>query len=435
MQILITTNNSYQEEKNYIFHCIFNYFWNVDYVVNYTSDLVGKYQVTCGNSSIEIPDCFFEFGKKFWLHKESLPVLPLQVFSSRFESLSSFSGLPILYGRAHEEEWYSSSDTDQYLGIDIFGSAFFMLSRYEEYMDFPTDSHGRFEYKHSVTAKADIIEIPIINEYLDLFWSCIQQLGPSAKRKERNYSVNISHDIDRPIFYESDHYEVRLKLYERIMTALEQRELRSTWNFMADITNPKIDVSYSLEDEPIRNLLCALHRRGHQIGLHPSYETYKDGYQLTKEKFMLQNTCKELGITQPINSSRQHYLRFKAPDTWNHYVQAGLSFDSTLGHAPTVGFRAGICFDYPVFDIEKKQSLPLIESPLIIMDVTLFCPTCMDLPIDSQAILDKVKEITDICKKHKGQFNILFHDNYLSDEKFFTFFESAIDQSLLSPRA
>ena len=276
MQILITTNNSYQEEKNYIFYCIFNYFWNVDYVVNYTSDLLGKYKVTCGNSSIEIPDCFFEFGKKFWLKKESLPALPLQVFSSRIESLSSFSGLPILYGRAHEEAWYYSSDKYQYLGIDIFGSAFFMLSRYEEYLNFPTDSHGRFEYKHSVAAKADFIEIPIINEYLDLFWSSIQQLDPTAKRKERNYSVNISHDIDRPIFYESERHEVRLKLYDRIMTTLEQRELRSTWNFMADITNPKIDVSYSLKDEPIRNLLYKLHHRGHHVGLHPSYETFEN---------------------------------------------------------------------------------------------------------------------------------------------------------------
>jgi hypothetical protein len=432
MHISITTNNSYQEEKDYIFYCIFSYFWSIDYEVYYTSDLVGKYKITCGKSTIEIPDCFFELGKNFWLNKESLPVLPLQAFSSSFESLSSFSGLSILYGRALEETWYSRSDSDQYLGIDIFGSAFFMLSRYEEYMDFPTDSHGRFQYQHSVAGKADLIETPIINEYLDLFWSCIQQLDPTAKRKERNYSVNISHDIDRPIFYESDQHEIRLKLYERIMTALEQRELRSTWNFMTDITNPEIDVSYSLEDEPIRSLFCELHRRGHQIGLHPSYETFKDASQLSKEKSMLQDTCEELGITQNITSGRQHYLRFKTPDTWQHYIQSGLSSDATLGYSSRVGFRSGICYDYPVFDIANKQSLPLIESPLIVMDVTLFCPTYMDLPIDSQAILDKVKEMADLCKKHEGEFNILFHDNYLAEEKFFTFFESALDQIIFS---
>ena len=54
---------------------------------------------------------------------------------------------------------------------------------------------------------------------------------------------------------------------------------------------------------------------------------------------------------------RQHYLRWKSPDTWRILEKTGLKYDVTLSFADHEGFRCGICFPYKPFDVVENRIL------------------------------------------------------------------------------
>ena len=50
--------------------------------------------------------------------------------------------------------------TDGDFPFDIFAAAFFLVSRYEEYLSFQPDKYGRFPHQASLAFKENFLEIP-----------------------------------------------------------------------------------------------------------------------------------------------------------------------------------------------------------------------------------------------------------------------------------
>src|SRR5438105_1699991 len=80
----------------------------------------------------------------------------------------------------------------------------------------------------------------------------------------------------------------------------------------------------------------------------------------------LRRVCSEEGVEQATWGGRQHFLRW-APPLWPAYERAGLAYDTSLSFADRPGFRAGICCEYPVFDLKGRRTLRLRERPLVAM--------------------------------------------------------------------
>ena len=148
------------------------------------------------------------------------------------------------------------------------------------------------------------------------------------------------------------------------------------------------------------------HRRGHEIGLHPSYNAFNDPRKIDRERIALEKTA---GST--VSLSRQHYLRFAVPDTWKHLHNAYLKEDSTLGYAAEPGFRCGTSKPFPVFDIHQRKQLPLSERPLLIMDVSLK----LYKKFSVEESIQYCQLIIDQVKKHNGELVILWHNSSLSE--------------------
>jgi hypothetical protein len=117
------------------------------------------------------------------------------------------------------------------------------------------------------------------------------------------------------------------------------------------------------------------------------------------------------GIEQDQWGGRQHYLRWEASTTWQNWADAGLSYDSTLSYADRAGFRCGVCYEFPTFNLRKRQQLDLNERPLIVMDASLFGKEYMKLA--PQAGLRKILAVAKICKNYNGQFTLLWHNGTL----------------------
>lgn len=213
--------------------------------------------------------------------------------------------------------------------------------------------------------------------------------------------------------------------FDYIMVQSEKRGLKSTFYFISDNSNGEIDCTYKIDDIEMKKLLQAISTRGHNIGLHASYYSFKDKNRITGEQKRLRDVVEGIGIKQDTWGVRQHYLRFIIPDTFRHQEAAGLDYDATLGYAETPGFRCGTCFEFPVFDLHEKRKLNIVERPLIAMDASLLLSryTGGERP----DILGRFVTYKNICKRYNGAFTLLWHNSHLAYKEEKSCYEAVLD--------
>jgi hypothetical protein len=362
------------------------------------------------------------FATAEWLAPASLPARPL----ARLDAPAGLDlePLPVLYGNPALEV----AEGEVRLGLDVLGGAFFFLTRYEELVVEERDDRGRFPAAASLAAQEGLDERAVVNEYVELLWWALSRLWPSLERRPRAFSVVPSHDVDWPRRPERGTVNLRRAAgdlvarrdpllaarrlvgpdpydsFDALMDASERRGLRSAFYFIAGRTGGELDGNYTLDDPWIRRLLRRVHERGHEVGLHPSYGTFLDAEQTRRERDALLRACAEEGIEQDAWGGRQHYLRWRNPETWRNWDEAGLAYDSTLGWPDRGGFRCGVCFEYPVFDLRARRRLALRERPLVAMEMAV-----LDTG-DGAAAFERLRER---CRRFGGEFTLLWHNSRL----------------------
>src|SRR5205807_6191871 len=100
-----------------------------------------------------------------------------------------------------------------------------------------------------------------------------------------------------------------------------------------------------------------LQDQGVEMGVHPGYYTFLSPDQLLQE---VQSVRTVLGKS-PVGG-RQHYLRW-CPETWLHWERCGRAYDSTVGYADAIGFRAGTCIPYRPWLPALNREANLVEIP------------------------------------------------------------------------
>jgi len=159
--------------------------------------------------------------------------------------------------------------------------------------------------------------------------------------------------------------------------------------------------------------MATVDRRGHEVGYHGGFRTYRNP-QLTATEFArLRATAAELAIRREHWGGRQHYLRFEAPVTWANWEVAGLDYDSTLGYSEHVGFRAGTCHEFPAFHLLERRAMRVREQPLIVMDVTVFG----SMGLEPDAATETVLDLAATCRRHEGTFTLLWHNSELQTSR------------------
>ncbi|USG67135.1 polysaccharide deacetylase family protein [Brevibacillus ruminantium] len=447
----------WRRERAYIFDVLLSHFLGIDYEAEVELRTDIRISAVGGEEESELilSDCFFQQDDGCWLTPQSLPPQPLAKWDlsalgsdAPLRDLLVEEELPIIWGAPLENgEYLVRNDSGIRLGVDIFGSSFFMLTRYEEAVKPDRDRHDRFPAIASLAYQEGFLDRPIVNEYLELLWWCLKALWPGLERKQHRFQMRISHDVDWPLgmayipitavlrkavgdvwrrhnlglamrrvqsLIKVKRGDLDADLYNTfdwIMNVCERQGLQTAFYFIAGHTAGQIDGLYHLEDEWIRKLLRRVHERGHEIGLHPSYHTYRDPAALNHEFQRLLATLEDEGIVQQRIGGRQHYLRWENPTTWGLWAEAGLSYDSTLGYADHAGFRCGVCYDYPVYHLQTRQALQLVEQPLIVMEITVLEKIYMNL--SREKAREEIEKLKARCRKYNGNFTLLWHNNVL----------------------
>ena len=455
--ITIKIPPTYEIERRYILLVMFTEFLGLD--VQIETDLRANVAIMIGDRELSIADGLFSTPSHQWLQPESLPIQPLKIWNLNITKLAAItinSSIPVIYGEDPHHPYFLSLATQRiHLGLDLFGSAFFMLTRYEEVVR-PSEYErfsGTFPATKSLAYQENFLDRPIINEYLEILWACLKYLWPGLQRKSYQFQTCVSHDVDEPFMYAFTGVSRLLKrcagdvlrrrslikagksifdwiqvktgnlaadpcnTFDIIMDISEQHNLKSAFYFITDHSGGAIDGNYTMNHPLIRGLLRNIHSRGHEIGLHPSSKTYQDAAQTKKEFKILKQVCREEGISQAAWGGRQHYLRWETPTTFQNWEDAGLDYDSTLSFVDITGFRCGICYEYPTFNIKTRQTLKLRERPLIVMECTILDQNYMNLSIDDDATLARMAKYKQTCRIFQGDFRLLWHNSRLIDRR------------------
>lgn len=411
--------------------------------------------------TLELSDVFFRSAQTGWMTPETVPAKPLQQWlvcaSGLFPELAD-SSIPVIFGQAGCE----INDRRAWLGLDIFGSAFFMLSRYEEAVSRQRDRHDRFPASASLAFREGFLERPIIDEYVEILWFAMKRLWPQAKRRRHEYRALISCDVDRPYHpgatslrsmaraaaggivrtgslsgmlgpvqnylgwrcgdFRHDPYYFTV---DWMMDANEKAGNVMMFNFIPETTDPAYDGRCSLVDPAVAAMLKRVALRRHEIGVHPGYHSYLSLERTLSGLNELRKALSGAGITQQITGGRNHYLRWstRTPAIWN---AAGLRYDSTLGYSDHIGFRCGTCREYPMFDLHDRQALDLRQRPLLCMDRTLTAYMGYGF---TYAALERMNKLKSAAKKMQGTFSLLWHNSVLESGNARDIYREAIDNA------
>ena len=88
--------------------------------------------------------------------------------------------------------------------------------------------------------------------------------------------------------------------FDWILDLYDEAGLKSAFYFMSNRTNLAYDVDYDLESPAINQLMKKIFNRGHEIGLHPSFETFDKPELIVNEANRLKKVCSNLGIEQDV---------------------------------------------------------------------------------------------------------------------------------------
>ena len=421
---IITCENA-SSEKTYILKTLLEDFLGLQFILEVSPE-TKDYEIFLENGNkLIIEDHFFsKYPKDLeYLNTSSIPS-QLKFFSHPF---AVNKDIPILYGVPK----IVLSNSLLTCGIDIFASCFFMLTRWEEYVNPVRDKHNRFPASESTALKHGFLHRPVVNEYVEMLWNMLEHLGINQKRPPIKSRLYVTHDVDHLYFWKSRSQLLRLiagdilkrrnlplaihrwkeylnvqkgkipdpfDTFDWLMEQSERIGEKSRFYFMSG-GQTKYDNHYSLSDRRVDKLMSEIKKRGHLIGIHPSYDTYNDAELLKVEKKNLEQIT---GRT--IEEGRQHYLRFEVPTTWQCWEDAGLKIDSTCGYADKEGFRCGTGDTFSVFNILTRQQLKLKERPLIVMDGTLFHYQSYNH--------EEARKATNALRNRLTSFTVLWHNSF-----------------------
>ena len=319
------------------------------------------------------------------------------------------------------------------LGFDVLSAAFYLATGYAFYQQKGRDAHQRHEEAGLYTVQEGLHSQPYVHWYASHLAGKINpflQTGVTLPHA----GIHFTWDIDNPWAYRHRGLWQQFKgvagdLKNRGLQSLGRR-LQTLAGFRLDpfFTFPLIrevgpvdqttvfclmngnsqwDGFYKASNPAYQRLIRDLRDDGYEVGLHPSY---KAGFQpalLKQEKLNL-----EAILGHPVNHNRQHFLRYRLPDSFHAYQAQGITQDFSLCPVQQCGFLTGMARPYPLFDPNLNKPVGLTVHPTMVMDRSLQ----QYQGLTPEEGLHTIRDYQARSDRAGGIFTILLHNETLSNE-------------------
>ena len=306
---------------------------------------------------------------------------------------------------------------------------FFMVSRYEEYLPFTPDKHGRFKATDTLAYKNNFLHVPVVDNWIALFKNILQKKFPTIQLSPSFFKAIVTYDIDVAYKFKGrsfrritgatikDLLQLRVKdIYRRVQTTRNQRKdpwdtydylqetivrnnLTSIFFFLlGDASSHDRNLGYN---EPGVKELVDKIKTFSPVGIHPSYNTSELPEKIVSEKKRLEKLSGQI-----INKSRQHYLRFTLPVTYQSLIKAGITEDYSMGFSSLPGFRAGTSKPFYFYDLKNEKKTGLKIFPVTLMEGTFIDYKNAEPSAalgDILSLIEAVKKVNGTIHQHLAQ--------------------------------
>ncbi len=332
--------------------------------------------------------------------------------------------------------FFKSTNPKSDFPFDIFAAAFWLLSRYEEYLPCQKDIHGRYVATSSLAYQENFLHLPIIQLWAKKFSFALKKVFPKiSENQQKKFQFKPSYDIDMAWAYRQkgilrtiggalqDLRNGRFSKFSKRISVLtnQKDDPFDSFSFLEELHQKynihpifffllgdfgAFDKNTKHTNKKLASLVQKIHQK-HNTGIHPSYASNEKENQVTIEINRLTQITQEKTIR-----SRQHFLRLSFPKTYQRLLENGIKEDYSMGYAADIGFRAGVGVPFYWYDLEKEEKTDLLIYPFQVMDVTLR----HYLKLNPEKAFIQVKKIIQTMKSVGGTFMTLWHNSSFSEE-------------------
>jgi hypothetical protein len=330
---------------------------------------------------------------------------------------------------------FAAQDGDHTLPFDLFSAVFYLISRYEEYLPFVPDRHNRYPATESILYKGDLLERPIIDEWLFAFAIVLRDKGVLIPQK--SFEFLPTYDID--IAWSFKHKGLKRTL-GGYLKAVAQNNLESLKERTAVLWAKKRDPYFSFdvtdrlhqdnELQPLYFILAAAQNTSwdkhilpsnkhmnaliqslaqqYKIGLHPSYHANAQPRLFREEQKILSTIS-----GQQMDISRQHYIKVEWPKTYRALIEMDIQQDYSMGYSTHLGFRAGTSRSFLWYDLLAEAPTRLHIFPFCFMDTTAH----YEMGLSVEEAFEKLLYFKNSLQKINGLLLTVFHNFSLGTDK------------------
>ena len=365
------------------------------------------------------------------------PLSEDEVYISASGFLEKRGVQPFVPGLSWKEglpQLFSGDDPRCHFGFDLPAAAFYLVSRYEEYLAVEKDQHGRFMAEKSFAFKHGFLETPVVNHYALMLRDRLKKSFPGLAFPVQEYGFTPTYDVDVAYAFLGRGFLRGLGGALRSMTeldvkALKQRldvvlgkkrdpfdtyDLQLEWHrkyklkafyfFLCGEYGP-FDKNISFFSTIFQNLVKKVSDYAY-TGIHPSYGSHEDPERLSAEGSRLSGI-----LNREIHFSRQHYLKMEVPATYRSLIRNNIDHDFTMGYPSQPGFRASVASPYFFYDLEREEQTILKVFPFAVMDGTL-----RDyLGLTPEEAIARLEKLVKAVREVNGSFFSLWHNESLCE--------------------
>lgn len=320
--------------------------------------------------------------------------------------------------------------------FDLFAAAFYLLSRYEEYLPHSKDNYGRYSHENSLAYRNAFLTEPLIDLWLLKLREVCKGYGWENVLPEKTFRFIPTYDVDeawkyrhQPLwkniagFYRDlflgkfqdvtergnvysgklpDPYDV----FDWMDTLHKEYRLSPVYFFLTIKERRKYDKNLASSSEPLRTLYRRL-AGIYDTGLHPSWRSGDVEPLLAEEKKELEDI-----VQRPITLSRNHYLRFTLPETYRKLINAGITDDYSMAYGSVNGFRASFARPFYWYDLAREEATVLGVHPFCFMEAA----SAFSQGFTADQAGEELQYYFEQIKKVKGEFITLFHNHFLTEQ-------------------
>ena len=339
--------------------------------------------------------------------------------------VSDWKGLPVFF----------RSDGEPDFPFDIFSAAFYLITRYEEYLPHDADAYGRFRASSSLAFRNGFLDKPVVdlwawefakgllrkfqsltfrrNEFRSLLTVNIGQ--PSASRG-RNFMGSVSgffHNLASAAVH-SDHHQGTgngekdpFRVFKYIFDKIDSTGTDCKF-FLPMGDNSRFDRNPSWKNDDFRKTILKISDR-YDVCLQLSYDAADSSTETSREQKRLMSV-----LSRGVERGRVHHLKSLLPGPYANIERSGLKEDYSMGYPDQPGFRAGTARSFYLYNLQEERQSGLKIVPFQFRDTS----SEAEKTIDPATARTMIRKLLDATRKAGGTFvSVWYTESLIENEK------------------